>query len=122
MNDHSYYRMYTEMANIIKYHHISTSAVCFSEDSLFPIDGSAEEARNFCRNLDNDNVPWCYTSDKYRRWDYCDLQITQGSVCLCVCMCVFLSFCLSVETLTVIMLPGVIPVLIIDIVTTATFR
>ena len=96
------------MANIIKYHHISTSAVSFSEDSLFPIDGSAEEARNFCRNLDNDNVPWCYTSDKYRRWDYCDLQITQGafclsvslsvclSVCLYVCMCVCQGFCLSV--------------------------
>lgn len=28
---------------------------------------------NYCRNYDGDNKPWCYTTDRNTKWDYCDL-------------------------------------------------
>ena len=28
---------------------------------------------NYCRNPDNDEQPWCYTTNVNRRWQYCDL-------------------------------------------------
>ncbi|XP_066275340.1 plasminogen-like [Branchiostoma lanceolatum] len=34
-------------------------------------DAGLEE--NFCRNPDNKERPWCYTTDESRRWDYCDV-------------------------------------------------
>ena len=71
--------------------------------------------------MDNDNVPWCYTSDKYRRWDYCDLQITQGSVCLSVCLSAEEAKT-TAEIWTMIMFSGVIPVINKEAGTTATFR
>lgn len=43
----------------------------FSDSSYFTVDGSIEVAENFCRPLDNEERPWCYTTDIYRRWDYC---------------------------------------------------
>ncbi|XP_078578144.1 uncharacterized protein LOC144863056 [Branchiostoma floridae x Branchiostoma japonicum] len=35
-------------------------------------DAGLEE--NFCRNPDNKERPWCYTTDESRRWDYCDVM------------------------------------------------
>ncbi|XP_078700970.1 uncharacterized protein LOC144927428 [Branchiostoma floridae x Branchiostoma belcheri] len=35
-------------------------------------DAGLEE--NFCRNPDNKERPWCYTTDGTRRWDYCDVM------------------------------------------------
>ncbi|XP_033487861.2 plasminogen-like [Epinephelus lanceolatus] len=29
--------------------------------------------RNYCRNPDNGNMPWCYTTDNATRWEYCDV-------------------------------------------------
>ncbi|XP_078621299.1 uncharacterized protein LOC144887773 [Branchiostoma floridae x Branchiostoma japonicum] len=29
---------------------------------------------NFCRNPDNKERPWCYTTDESQRWDYCDVM------------------------------------------------
>ena len=30
---------------------------------------------NFCRNPDGEDFPWCYTTDKNKKWDYCDISI-----------------------------------------------
>jgi len=27
---------------------------------------------NYCRNPDGSNTIWCYTTDRYQRWEYCD--------------------------------------------------
>ncbi|XP_078616323.1 uncharacterized protein LOC144884728 [Branchiostoma floridae x Branchiostoma japonicum] len=35
-------------------------------------DAGLEE--NFCRNPDNKERPWCYTTDPTRRWDYCNVM------------------------------------------------
>ena len=33
-------------------------------------------ARNYCRNPDNeDDGPWCYTTDPLCRWEYCDVPM-----------------------------------------------
>jgi Mg-chelatase subunit ChlD len=46
--------------------------------SKFP-DASLADAGNFCRNPDNDpEGPWCYTTDKYTRWEYCDVPVCPG--------------------------------------------
>ncbi|KAM6964909.1 plasminogen-like [Aplochiton taeniatus] len=29
--------------------------------------------RNYCRNPDNEMMPWCYTTDSETRWEYCDI-------------------------------------------------
>jgi len=28
--------------------------------------------QNYCRNPDGENTIWCYTTDKSKRWEYCD--------------------------------------------------
>nr|XP_014344832.1 PREDICTED: plasminogen-like isoform X1 [Latimeria chalumnae] len=30
--------------------------------------------KNYCRNPDNDQKPWCYTMNPEMRWDYCNLR------------------------------------------------
>lgn len=30
--------------------------------------------RNWCRNPDGDQAPWCYTTDPTVRWEYCNLE------------------------------------------------
>uniref|UniRef100_A0A8C4WW16 Kringle domain-containing protein n=1 Tax=Eptatretus burgeri TaxID=7764 RepID=A0A8C4WW16_EPTBU len=30
---------------------------------------------NFCRNPDNELKPWCYTTDPFQRWEYCDVPL-----------------------------------------------
>lgn len=32
---------------------------------------SAQE--NYCRNIDGERRPWCYTTDPNRRWEICDV-------------------------------------------------
>ncbi|KAI8490904.1 hypothetical protein Bbelb_313230 [Branchiostoma belcheri] len=39
-------------------------------------DAGLEE--NFCRNPDNKDRPWCYTSNGTRTWDYCDVTECPG--------------------------------------------
>ncbi|XP_019636271.1 PREDICTED: uncharacterized protein LOC109478901 [Branchiostoma belcheri] len=39
-------------------------------------DAGLEE--NFCRNPDNKERPWCYTTDGTRRWDYCNVMECAG--------------------------------------------
>lgn len=28
---------------------------------------------NYCRNPDNERMPWCYTTDNKTRWEYCSV-------------------------------------------------
>ena len=42
------------------------------------IPGAYPEAgllKNYCRNPDGESFPWCYTTDKSKRWDYCDIPL-----------------------------------------------
>ena len=41
-------------------------------DSGLP-EASLSTASNYCRSLDGERWPWCYTTDNYTRWDYCKL-------------------------------------------------
>ena len=41
-----------------------------------------EGNHNFCRNLDNHNGVWCYTTDKNKRWEDCDVPMCEGETCI----------------------------------------
>ena len=46
--------------------------------TVFP-DGSIDAAENFCRNPGNmTEGPWCYTTDPYVRWEYCNIPWCSG--------------------------------------------
>ena len=47
----------------------------FTEDRMFPGDGSVSGADNYCRDPDHEGVPWCYTTQHWTRWDFCDVPI-----------------------------------------------
>ena len=38
--------------------HVSSISKWFNED------------HNYCRNPDNEDFPWCYTTDSFIRWDF----------------------------------------------------
>ncbi|KAH0622431.1 hypothetical protein JD844_024733 [Phrynosoma platyrhinos] len=38
--------------------------------------GGLEE--NYCRNPDGETMPWCYTTDSNKRWEYCDIPSCDG--------------------------------------------
>ncbi|XP_022321438.2 uncharacterized protein LOC111123420 isoform X1 [Crassostrea virginica] len=40
---------------------------------------SAQE--NFCRNLDGERKPWCYTTDPNKRWEFCDIPPCDAQPC-----------------------------------------
>ena len=46
------------------------------------LDTKLEDARNYCRNPDRENGPWCYTVDRKVRWQMCDVK-------RCDCKCAF---------------------------------
>lgn len=33
------------------------------------------DGHNYCRNPDREAKPWCYTTDKDKRWEYCDIPL-----------------------------------------------
>ena len=35
--------------------------------------GKLADEKNYCRNPDGENKPWCYTIDSKKRWDYCEI-------------------------------------------------
>jgi len=49
------------------------------KDASFPLDGSADQAQNYCRMPKDDEVstkPWCYTKTSRNGsdyWEYCDI-------------------------------------------------
>ena len=45
----------------------------------FHFDGkSAVKARNYCRAVGGDRIPWCFTDDPDLPWDYCNIRICRG--------------------------------------------
>lgn len=49
-----------------------------NKPSIFP-DATLEDAANYCRNPDNENGLWCYTTDPDKRWEYCDVPKCEGN-------------------------------------------
>lgn len=49
-------------------------------DAFFPIDGSVENATNYCRDFDGSAMgrPWCYTTEPDIVWEYCTFSICSG--------------------------------------------
>ena len=47
----------------------------FNKSVFFPFDASVDDAENYCRNVGEDKLPWCFTSDERVRWQYCYEQI-----------------------------------------------
>ena len=47
----------------------------YTNDTMFPADGSVDAAGNYCRNPDPNykNGVWCLTMDKFVRWEPCDV-------------------------------------------------
>ena len=38
-------------------------------------DDSLSDAANYCRNPDGEPyTPWCYTTDRNKRWELCDVH------------------------------------------------
>ncbi|XP_060771595.1 plasminogen [Neoarius graeffei] len=35
---------------------------------------NADLRRNLCRNPDGDRAPWCYTTDPFVRWEFCNIE------------------------------------------------
>eukprot|EP00105_Crassostrea_gigas_P043077 XP_019927225.1 PREDICTED: plasminogen [Crassostrea gigas] len=51
-----------------------TGDPCQRWDSQTPHEHSFDklsDQENYCRNSDGDNAPWCYTTNKDNRWEYC---------------------------------------------------
>ena len=44
----------------------------YKDDYDFPIDGSAEAAKNYCRDQRGAGRTWCYTLHPDIRWEYCN--------------------------------------------------
>ena len=36
---------------------------------------NVSDGHNYCRNPDREAKPWCYTTDKDKRWEYCDIPL-----------------------------------------------
>jgi hypothetical protein len=49
----------------------------YHTDSYFP-DKSVQAAGNKCRSPDNDVTPWCYTTNPYVLWEYCNVSKCEG--------------------------------------------
>ena len=45
---------------------------------LFHYDKSVEDAMNYCRDPDMEGTPWCYTTNKNKRWEHCDIPLCKS--------------------------------------------
>ena len=52
----------------------------YDNDILFPFDGTATAAANYCRDPDGTFMPWCYTvdPDPDKRRGFCDIPLCDG--------------------------------------------
>ena len=67
----------------------------FLNDSIFPQDGSAANAKNYCRDPKGEGRPWCYTTQPNVRWQHCSIP-----VCMYMYTFLFLSLNLQISMLT----------------------
>ena len=67
----------------------------FLNDSIFPQDGSAANAKNYCRDPKGEGQPWCYTTQPNVRWQHCSIP-----VCTYMYTFLFLSLNLQISILT----------------------
>ena len=47
------------------------------KDELFPYDGSASAALNYCRDPRDYGQPWCFTTDPLVPYEFCDVPICE---------------------------------------------
>ena len=45
---------------------------------IIQVDGSLEEAQNYCRNIGDDPLPWCITTDEEKFYQHCYEHICAG--------------------------------------------
>ena len=50
-----------------------------NQDSMFP-EHSVTLAKNYCRNPDNSDGVWCYTTDPNTEWEYCNIPLCRGEL------------------------------------------
>ena len=43
-------------------------------EKLLIYEDSLTDAQNYCRNPNEADRPWCYTTDPNERWEYCALK------------------------------------------------
>ena len=52
----------------------------FNKDYYFPYDPPGWYlTHNHCRKPDNEPAPWCYTEDKNKRYEACEVPICEGN-------------------------------------------
>ena len=44
----------------------------YTTNDYYP-DATITDAANHCRNVDDEDLPWCYTTDPDVRWEYCNI-------------------------------------------------
>ena len=59
----------------------ATSSSQYLTDDIFKVDGSRKKAHNYCRNFGDDPLPWCLTTDPYKRAQSCHENICAGFPC-----------------------------------------
>ena len=47
---------------------------CFQQHAVLPRYPNSGLEKNHCRNPNGAEKPWCYTMDKAKRWEYCDVS------------------------------------------------
>ena len=47
---------------------------------IIQVDGSLEEAHNYCRNIGDDPLPWCITTDEEKFYQHCYEHICAGQI------------------------------------------
>ncbi|KAI0236127.1 Plasminogen, partial [Lamellibrachia satsuma] len=50
----------------------------YTDIHMFP-DSSFDAASNHCRSPDRRNRPWCYTTNKDKRWEHCDIPMCSST-------------------------------------------
>ena len=50
----------------------------FGDDADFPLDGTVDAAKNYCRSPNGDILPWCFAADASVKWEYCNITLCSG--------------------------------------------